>query len=292
MPEPVVHGRLSVLSIVARDLRHGFRLLLARPGFTAVAVTTLALGIGANTAIFSVVHSLLLAPLAVSRSRIASSCCGRPPSTIASDNSHLGARTGRTGATARRRSRAVGIWENLTYNISGGEEPEQVAGMRVSAGAFPMLGVAPQLGRTFTDAEDEPGHHVVVISDALWRRRFAADPGAIGQTLRVNGEPYEVVGVMPPRFSFLHHRFHVWVPIAFNATDADGTRTRSSPAAGSSAGLPFDAARNGDRRAGPPRRRPDPRRPRRDADADGRLRRRASCARRCRRSSARSGSSC
>ncbi len=243
LPETVVQGRMSLLSIVVRDLVHGLRLLAARPGFTAIAVTTLALGIGANTAIFSVVHSVLLAPLPFPEP-------GRLVmlwETALDDRQDTNILSGpnwkdwRDGSTSFER---VAIWENLTYNISGGEEPEQVSGMRVSASAFPMLGVAPRLGRTFTDAEDEPGHRVVVISDALWRRRFGADPGAIGRTLRVNGEPHEVVGVMPPDFRFLHHRFHVWVPIAFNATDADRDSHSFLAAGRLKAGLPFDAARN------------------------------------------------
>src|SRR4029453_15161933 len=91
----------------------------------------------------------------------------------------------------------LAIWEFQSFNVSGGSAPEQVSGLRVSSSAFTLLGVQPQLGRTFTPEEDEPGHNVVVISDALWTLRFARNPAVVGQTMRLNGEPYEVIGVMP-----------------------------------------------------------------------------------------------
>jgi hypothetical protein len=109
----------------------------------------------------------------------------------------------------------------MRFNIAGGGDPEQVRGLRVSSSVFPMLGVAPQLGRTFTTDEDAPGHNVVVISDGLWRRRFAARPDVIGETTRLNGQPYEIIGVMPPSFSFVQTEYVVWVPIAFTAQDAE-----------------------------------------------------------------------
>jgi putative ABC transport system permease protein len=132
----------------------------------------------------------------------------------------------------------------LNYNISGGTEPEQVLGMRVSAGAFPMLGVPPQLGRTFTEEEEAPGQTVVVISDALWQRRYSANPGVIGQTLRVNGEPHEIIGVMPPRFQFVNQRFQIWVPIAFNPNDHDRDSHSFMAAARLRAGVSFETARD------------------------------------------------
>jgi len=241
-PEPPT-ARSNHLSSIVRDLSHGVRVLIARPAFTAIAVATLALGIGANTAIFSVVHSLLLAPLPFPDSeRLVmlweTSLTDRGDITIVSAPNWKDWRDNSTSFAN------VAIWENLTYNISGGAEPEQVAGMRVSASAFPMLGVAPALGRTFLDAEDATGHHVVVISEALWRRRFGGDSSAIGKTLRVNGEPHELVGVMPPGFNFLNQRFQLWEPIQFN--EADTARdSHSFLAAGRlKAGLSFDDARN------------------------------------------------
>jgi putative ABC transport system permease protein len=113
------------------------------------------------------------------------------------------------------------IWENLSFNISGGAEPEQVAAVRVSASVFELLGVRPQIGRTFAPAEDEPGHNVVVISDGLWSRRFGRDPGVVGRSLRINGTLYEIVGVMPASFRFPQSRYALWVPIQFTALDRE-----------------------------------------------------------------------
>ena len=124
------------------------------------------------------------------------------------------------------------IWEDLTFNIAGGSDPEQVPGLRVSSTAFPMLGVGAQLGRTFTAEEDASGHRVVIISDALWRRRFGADPGVVGRITQLNGEAFEIIGVMPPSFAFVQKRYAIWVPIAFTAQDAQtADRIRSTLAA-------------------------------------------------------------
>ena len=113
------------------------------------------------------------------------------------------------------------IWEILRFNIAGGSNPEQVHGLRVSSSVFPMLGIPPQLGRTFTAEEDAPGPNVVVLSDSLWRRRLGARQDAIGQMVRLNGQPYEVIGVMPPSFSFVQQEVALWVPIAFTRQDAE-----------------------------------------------------------------------
>jgi putative ABC transport system permease protein len=239
---PAAAGPSHLLCGAWRDLRHGVRVLGARPGFTAAAMLTLALGIGANTAIFSVVHSLLLAPLAFPE----------PERLVAiwetalddrNDINIVSAPNWKDWRSLSTSFEEVGIWEALTYNISGGDEPEQVRGMRVSAGTFRMLGIPAQLGRTFTDAEDESGSRVVVISHALWRRRFAAHPGTIGRELRVNGEAHEVIGVMPPHFRFPNRLFEVWVPIAFNDTDAERDSHSFLAAGRLKPGVSFETAR-------------------------------------------------
>jgi putative ABC transport system permease protein len=134
-------------------------------------------------------------------------------------------------------------WENRQFNVAGGEEPVQVPGMRVSASLFPMLCARPQLGRTFTADEDAPGHDVVVLGDEVWRTRFGGRPDIVGQTMRVNGRPHEVIGVMSPSFVFMQRRQQVWVPIAFN-TEADVERGSHSflVAARLKDGVTFDAA--------------------------------------------------
>ena len=218
-------------------------MLAARPGFTAVAVLTLALGIGANTAIFSVVHSMLLAPLPFPD----------PDRLVMLWESDADDETARFIVAApnfedwSRQSTSfshTAIWEDLRFNIAGGSDPEQVPGLRVSSSVFPMLGVAPQLGRTFTAEEDAPGHAVVVISDALWRRRFGGRRDVLGQTVRLNGQPHEIVGVMPPSFAFVQHAYAVWVPIAFARQDAERGSHSFYAAARLKPGVPFDTARS------------------------------------------------
>ena len=204
----------------ASDLLYGFRLLVVRPGFSAVAIATLALGIGANTAIFSVVNALLFVPLPFAEPdrlvMVWESESGSPRNTFI-----VSAPNWEDWRAQSSTLQDFAIWENLSFNISGDTEPEQVAGVRVTASVFALLGVAPQIGRTFTSAEEEPGHDVVVISDALWARRFGRDPSAVGRTLRVNGTRYEIVGVMPASFRFPQARYALWVPIHFTAQDRE-----------------------------------------------------------------------
>ena len=232
----------ALVANAARDLRHAARVLAARPVFAAVAVLTLALGIGANTAIFSVVRSLVLQPLPFrDPDRLVmlwEADAANPSRTvIVSMPNYLDLRRG-IGAFEE-----TGIFEYLNFNLSGDTEPERVPGLRMSASTFRMLGVEPELGRTFTDAEDDPGHDVAVISHALWQRRFGGRGDIIGHVARINGKPYEIVGVMPEAFIFPVRDAGVWTPIAFNEED----RGRNSHSFNASArlrrGVTFEAAR-------------------------------------------------
>jgi putative ABC transport system permease protein len=212
-------GLSGIAGSIAGDVRYAVRRLVARPGFTAVAVFTLALGIGANTAIFSVVRSSLLAPLPFDdpdRLVMIWEANANDPSDryIVSAPNYLDFRR----VTAFE---STGIWEYLNFNFSGDGEAERVPGVRVSASTFQMLGVRPQLGRSFAEAEDAPGHDVAIISDALWRRRYGGRVDIIGHTARINGRPFEVVGVMPASFRFPQSTTGVWVPIAFNDADKE-----------------------------------------------------------------------
>jgi putative ABC transport system permease protein len=212
-------ARTTWFSAFARDLAYAARLMIIRPGLTAVAVLTLALGIGANTAIFSVVNHLFLQPLPFpDPDRLVMTWEYEledpdDPYIVSAPNWEDWQRQ----STSFER---MAIWEWLRVNLAGDGEPEQVYGMRASHGLFPMLGIAPQLGRTFRPDEDAPGHHVAVISDGLWRTRFGARPDIVGHVIRVNAQPHEIIGVMPPEFIFEQRRHHIWVPIAFNAEDA------------------------------------------------------------------------
>jgi predicted permease len=190
------------LEVFWRDCRYGARSLRKSPGFTAVAVLTLALGIGATTAIFSVMNAVLLRPLPYPgaerlvyvgqqyRNGLAGS--GEPKFLFWREHSRsfeaLACYSGFGGAGG---------------NLAGGSEAEYVRGVRVSEDFFRALGVFPALGRAFTQEEDRPGGaHVVILSDGLWRRSFGGDAGLIGRTLTLNGRPVTVVGVMPPQFRF------------------------------------------------------------------------------------------
>ena len=235
-------GPFTLVVAFAADLSYGVRLLGLRPGFTVAAVLTLALGIGGTTAMFSVVNALVLAPLPFEDPErlvmVWESEGGHPQSTFI-----VSAPNWEDWRTQSTTLQDFAIWEFESFNISGGPEPEQVAGLRVSSSVFDLLGVRPQLGRPFTPAEDAPGHRVAVISDALWTRRFGRNPAIVGQTMRVNGEPHEIVGVMPSSFRFPQSRHAVWVPIQFTPQDAERSSHSFQAAARLKPGVSFEAAR-------------------------------------------------
>jgi putative ABC transport system permease protein len=186
-----------------QDLRYGSRILLKKPGFTLLAVLTLAFGIGANTAIFTVVNAVLLKPLPYPEAdkmmwigqvykNGAQQGAGEPKFLFWRDHSQvfegLAATSGFGGAGG---------------NLTGGSESQYVAGQRVSRDFFRVFGVEPALGRAFTDADDNPGSEpVAILSDALWRRSFNADREVIGRSVTLNGALITIVGVMPPQFHF------------------------------------------------------------------------------------------
>ncbi len=189
---------------MANDIRYALRTSAKNPGFTAIAIATLALGIGANTAIFSVVDGVLLKPLEF-----------REPGRLVAIHeavpkfSKIAPRVPVNAMHFLEWRRSVHAFEGLamiggsTLNLTGTGEPERLNGARVSSSLFPMLGVQAALGRTFREEEDQPGRdRVVVLSDGLWRRRFAADPTVIGRKIDLDGKPYEIVGVLPKSFHF------------------------------------------------------------------------------------------
>ena len=216
-PVPGGAGRSNLLTDFIQDLRYAGRMQLKNPGFTIVAVIALALGIGANTAIFSVVNSVLLRPLPYKDpERLVmvwedASKFGYPRDTPAVANFV----DWRDQNTVFEGMAAIA---DKSFNLTGTGDPERLEGRRVSANLFPLLGVDPQLGRTFTSAEDQPGSDkVVVLSYALWQRRFGGDNSIVGKPLSLNGETYTVVGVMPARFQFPTSDDALWVPIAFTS---------------------------------------------------------------------------
>ena len=190
------------LETIWQDLRYGARLLLRQPGFTWIAIFTLALGIAANTAIFSVVKSVLLRPLPYAQADRLLQFHFYAPS-IHYEQTWIAARDVADFQAQSQSFERVGIYGYAVLDLSEGGLPEAIYGLRVSASLLPTLGVPPALGRYFTIEEDQPGHnHVIILSDELWRRRFAADPNIIGRSVLLSQENYTVVGVMPPGFNF------------------------------------------------------------------------------------------
>jgi putative ABC transport system permease protein len=213
-------GRLNVLADFLQDLRYAARMLRKNPGFTAVAVIALALGIGANTAIFSVVNTVLLRPLPYKDPEQLvmvwedASRHGYPRDTPAAAN-FVDWRDQNSVFSG------MAAIADMNFNLTGAGNPERLKGRRVSASLFPLLGVDPQLGRVFSAAEDQPGaQKVVLMSYRLWQRRFGGDQAIIGKTLTLNDEIYTVIGVMPVRFQFPANDDELWVPIAFDAREA------------------------------------------------------------------------
>ena len=241
-PEPAPRSPLLPFRSFARDSIYGARLLMARPAFTSVVIITLALGIGANTAIFSVVHSVLLEPLPFPEpGRLV--MLWEADADDPEDFSIVSAPNFQDWTRLTTSFAGMAIWEYQSFNIAGGADPEQVAGMRASSSLFPMLGVAPQMGRTFAPEEDAPGHNVAVISDGLWRRRFAADPSILGRAIRLNGQAFEIIGVMPASFRFTLERHAIWVPIQFTEQDAARDSHSFYAAARLKHGVTFETAK-------------------------------------------------
>jgi predicted permease len=204
------------------DLRIAVRHLLKSPGFTATAVLMLALGIGATTAIFSVVESVLLRPLPFPH----------PEKLVSLADILQGADmggNGETGVTApdiqaytrdTHSFESLGGYKQQSYELSGVGEPAEVNGSRLSGGVFPALGVAPLMGRFFTQREDDQKEQVTVISYSLWQGRLHGTPGVLGSKILLDRKPYVVVGVMPRSFEFPLVPGHMnsselWVPISF-----------------------------------------------------------------------------
>ena len=184
------------------DLRYALRVLLARPGFTAVAVLTLALGIGANTAIFTVVNAVLLRPLPFrdpSRLMLIVERNGPFLSTVTTSWQNY--------ADWRDQSRSFesfGAFRNLTMTLTGGNEPERLPAKMLSAAVLPALGVQASVGRVINEDDDRRGAAgVALLSDALWNRRFARSRDVIGRSITLDNQPYTIVGVLPPQFQLL-----------------------------------------------------------------------------------------
>jgi putative ABC transport system permease protein len=221
-----------------KDLRYALRQLAKSPGFTVVAVLTLALAIGANTAVFSLINALLVRPLPYQQpshlvliwERFAAMGLERIPVSAPEYldlEKEFQSSTGLAAFTFQR------------FNLGGGDVPERISGAAVSPSLFPLLGVEPIKGRTFAREEQGSGHDdVIVISERLWKRRFNSDPALVGKSLLLNGRNYTVVGVMPAKFEFpiplfgiqgnqFAERVDIWKPIAFTPLELKERYSRS-----------------------------------------------------------------
>src|SRR5438445_9207401 len=192
------------------DLKYAFRQLLKNPGFTAVAVLTLALGIGANTAIFSVVNAVLLRPLPYPESERLVWLSERGPNFPTMSISYPNFSDWRAQQTVFDH---IGVYNWGSYNLTGKGEPYRLTGIRISADALAALRAKPSLGRLFDNADDQPGAPgLVLLSHGLWQSRFGADAGMVNHPITLDGRPYIVVGVMPAGFAF-PSRTDLWLPV-------------------------------------------------------------------------------
>ena len=202
-----------------KDVRYALRTLARRPGFTAIAVITLALGIGANTAIFSVVYGVLLRPLDYPEpERLVALRESNPlkqPDSQISPGNFLDWQQQNTVFSD------LAAYRTVSYNLTADGNPERLLAGRVTSGLFKTLGVRPILGREFLPEEDQPGRaKVVLISESVWQRRFGTDPSVIGKTLRLSGEDFTVIGVMPASLRLPDQREReLWTPIAFTENE-------------------------------------------------------------------------
>jgi len=213
-----------------QNLRYALRVFGKQPLFTAIVVLTFALGIGANSAVFSVLNAVLLRPLpfhepqnlvALGEYDIREKT---DPGTEINSISYLDYIDFRDQSQVFDR---VAVYTNQSVGtLTEGNEATHVQGESVSANLFPLLGLQPILGRTFLPNEDEPGNHVVILSHGLWQRRFGADRGIIGRTVTLDGKQFQVIGVMPPRFTFPISAIspELWIPMSILRQTQDGSQ--------------------------------------------------------------------
>ena len=191
---------------IVRDVRHMGRGLRRSPGFAIAVVLTLALGIGGNTAIFSVVDQLLLRPLPYPN--------GERLLTIYEVFSSHGPVSPANWLDWQRETQTLqglAAWRTFTYTLTGVSEPTQLNAQLVSSEFFPLLGIKPLLGRTVSEEDDRPNAPLVaVISHQLWQRRFGGDPSVVGRVVQLNDRPVEIIGVMPAGFQFIYQDNDVW----------------------------------------------------------------------------------
>lgn len=207
------------MQTLLQDLRFGARMLLKRPGFTLIAVCTLALGIGANTAIFSLIDAVLLRPMVYAKPEQLvmiwedATAIGFPRDTPAPANYF-------DWKTQNQVFQDVAALDQRSYNLTGEGEPEKLQAYGVTANLLPLLGVTPALGRNFLPEEDKPGAaRVAIISHQFWQSRYGSERSIMGRDILLNGEKYSIIGVLPRGFQFGERYIRVWVPLRFSQSD-------------------------------------------------------------------------
>ena len=208
---------------LVKDIQYGFRSLVKRPSYTAIALITLALGIGANSAIFSVVNSVLLRPLAYRDSDRLVMIWGNF-SKLNIERLTAKAAEYEDYRTQNQIFDQVAAFNNQSFNLTSVDQAERIVGARVTANLFSMLGAQTELGRSIATDEAEAGHNmVVVLSHGFWQRHFGGEATAVGQRLKLNDQDYTVIGVMPAGFQFPHASLpfaqpaEVWIPLAYSS---------------------------------------------------------------------------
>ena len=217
---------LRLFDELRQDLRYTVRMLRKSPVFTLIATVTLALGIGANTAIFTLVDAWVLQPLPYKdgdrlvRIWSRNQQQGRVSSVSAGDWNDW--------RTSKEFFEGFAAWNDASFTLAGRSDPERVDGARVSWEFFRLLGVQPVTGRNFQASDDDPSASpVTILSDSLWRSRFAADPGVVGRAIDLDGRPVTVVGILPPNFLFpLIGQAGIWTPLALSPAEQQDRRSQ------------------------------------------------------------------
>jgi putative ABC transport system permease protein len=219
--------RWNLLEDLARDARYGLRSLARAPGFTAVAILTLALGIGANTAIFSVVNAVLLEPLSY-RDPDRLAFVWERNAAIGKDRDLVSAPNFLDWQARNTVFEALGAYRYNGFVLTGGGEPESVRALAVSSSLFRALGVDAAFGRTFTEDEERRRDRVVVLRHDFWQRRFGGDRSLVGRSIALTGAAFTVVGIMPASFKFPDgNPVDLYSPLVFSADELTGRRTHS-----------------------------------------------------------------
>src|SRR6266404_5139681 len=209
--------RWAMIEDFFMDIRFGARMLRKNPGFAAVAIVTLALGIAANTTIFSAVNGWMLRPPRIKdHAGVVVILATNPTKGWGWDDNPVSVPDFVVWREQSRSFEDIVASQGSDFALTGEGEPERLDGTRVSASYFNLLGVSAALGRTFLPSEDRPGpDQVVILSDGLWQRRFAANPKVVGEAVRLNGDSYKVIGVMPKSYRLGYFGPQLWTPLVF-----------------------------------------------------------------------------